>query len=86
MGRNQFRDRVVIITGSSRGIGRATALELAGQGATVVLNGRNRGRLEEARKSMEKSGCRVLAVPGDVTSPAESRRLIDETEGRLREN
>jgi NAD(P)-dependent dehydrogenase (short-subunit alcohol dehydrogenase family) len=79
MGRNQFRDRVVIITGSTRGIGRATAAEMAGQGATVVLNGRNRERLEETRKSLEESGCRVLAVPGDVTSPEESNYVIDET-------
>lgn len=79
MRRNKLRDKVVIITGSSRGIGRATAVTLAEGGTTVVLNGRNRERLEETRKSLEEKGCRVLAVPGDVTSPQESRHIIDET-------
>lgn len=79
MGRNKFRDRVVIITGSSRGIGRATAVALAERGATVVLNGRNRERLEGTRKILAEKGCRVAAVAGDVTSPQESRRIIDET-------
>jgi NAD(P)-dependent dehydrogenase (short-subunit alcohol dehydrogenase family) len=79
MGKKHFRDKVVIITGSSRGIGRATALELARHGATVVLNGRNRERLEHARGSMEEAGYRVLAVAGDVTSAEESERIIDKT-------
>ncbi len=79
MGRNHFRDKVAIITGSSRGIGRATALEIARHGATVVLNGRNRERLEQARRSMEEAGYRVLAVAGDVSSVEESERIIAET-------
>jgi NAD(P)-dependent dehydrogenase (short-subunit alcohol dehydrogenase family) len=70
---------VVIITGSSRGIGRATASAFAEEGAVVVLNGRNRERLEETRKGLEQKGHRVFAVPGDVTSHEQCSRIVEET-------
>lgn len=72
-----FENKVAVITGSSRGIGRATAYALAEAGASVVLNGRNTGRLEETRKKMAAEGHTVIAVPGDITSPEESRNLIE---------
>ncbi len=77
MARSFFENRVAVITGSSRGIGRATAYALAEAGASVVLNGRNTGRLEETRKKMAAEGHTVIAVPGDITSPEESRNLIE---------
>ena len=72
-----FAKKVVIITGSSRGIGRATAYALAEAGALIVLNGRNIEKLEQTRIEMEKKGHEVLSIPGDVTSPADSRNLIE---------
>ena len=74
-----FQDKIVVITGSSRGIGRATAYVFAEEGALVVLNGRNIERLEQTRKEMENKGHKVLSIRGDVTSPGESRTLIEET-------
>ncbi|HEB33410.1 MAG TPA: SDR family oxidoreductase [Spirochaetes bacterium] len=72
-----FNKKVVIITGSSRGLGRATAYALAEAGALIVLNGRNIERLEQTRKEMKKKGHQVLSIPGDVTSPEDSRNLIE---------
>jgi NAD(P)-dependent dehydrogenase (short-subunit alcohol dehydrogenase family) len=74
-----FENKIVIITGSSRGIGRATAYAMAEAGAKVVLNGRNTERLELTRRAMEDRGLKVLSISGDVTSPEESRNLIEET-------
>jgi NAD(P)-dependent dehydrogenase (short-subunit alcohol dehydrogenase family) len=77
--KNYFQNKVVIITGSSRGIGRATALECARRGAIVVLNGRNIERLEKTHAMMEERGYNVLSVSGDVTSVDESLNLINKT-------
>jgi len=79
MGKGYFQDKVAIVTGSSRGIGRATALELARRGASVVLNGRNGERLSQTHHALEKEGYRVLSVQGDVTVPADCRKIIQET-------
>ena len=59
MGNRYFQNKVVVITGSSRGIGRSTALELARRGAVVVLNGRNGERLEKTRR-VAQSGQQFL--------------------------
>jgi NAD(P)-dependent dehydrogenase (short-subunit alcohol dehydrogenase family) len=81
--KKDFLDRVVLITGSSRGIGRATAFEVAERGATVVLNGRNSDRLEETREQMEKRGYTVLAIQGDVSSASDSENLVETTRESL---
>ena len=46
----KFQGKVAIITGSSRGIGKAIAIELAKNGASIVLNGRNEQRLQETEQ------------------------------------
>src|SRR5579875_3434375 len=61
--------RVALVTGSSRGIGRALAAGLLEAGCTVVLNGRDEARLERVRAELaEQTGGRVHAVAFDVTS------------------
>ncbi len=72
-----FRERVALVTGSSRGIGKATALLLALRGAKVIVNGRNIEKLEEARSEIEAAGGTVLAVPGDVTAPETCRQIVE---------
>jgi NAD(P)-dependent dehydrogenase (short-subunit alcohol dehydrogenase family) len=77
MRRDHFEGRVAVVTGSSRGIGRRTAEELARRGARVVLNGRNLDRLEKTREMMEEKGLTVFSVAGDVTVPEQSRELVE---------
>jgi len=61
-----FQDKVAIITGSSRGIGRAIALHLASQGAIIVASARNLAALEVLVADIEGLGGKALAVSGDV--------------------
>ena len=78
-----LKDTVVAITGASAGIGRATARELAGAGANVVVGARRKERLEALEA--EHPG-RIVAVEMDVRSPDDSRRLVQtavERFGRL---
>jgi NAD(P)-dependent dehydrogenase (short-subunit alcohol dehydrogenase family) len=70
--------KTAIVTGSSRGIGRAIALAMAREGANVAVNGRN----EEARDvaaAIESSGGKALAVVADVTAEEHVHRLVEET-------
>jgi NADP-dependent 3-hydroxy acid dehydrogenase YdfG len=72
----RLHNRVVAITGASAGIGRATALRLARDGAAVVLSARRAERLTELAAEIGASGGRALAVPGDVTSEPDMRALV----------
>lgn len=74
-----FQDKVAIITGSSAGIGKATAIELVKNGASVVLNGRNKERLAKAENDIKSLGGKVLTVCCDVSVPEQAKILIDKT-------
>lgn len=71
-----FSGKTVIITGSSKGIGKTTALAFLAAGANVVLNGRNRETLDATRMEMESLGYRPLAIPADVSNMNECHRLV----------
>jgi gluconate 5-dehydrogenase len=77
--------RVALITGSSRGIGNVIATGLAEAGATVVLNGLDRERLEKAHAELAGrfGDDRVAAVAFDVTEPAAVAAGVDEVERRI---
>ena len=78
-----LQDQVVIITGASAGIGRATARELLGAGARVVIGARRRERLDQLEAEFPD---RVAAVTMDVRVPADSQGLVStalERFGRL---
>lgn len=72
-------DQVVIITGASRGVGRGTALELAGRGCSVALFARGTDELEQTSDLCKRAGGRALAVAGDVTDEAVLAHLVDRT-------
>ena len=76
----ELTDSVVAITGASAGIGRATARELAGAGARVVVGARRRDRLEALEREFPD---RIVAVEMDVRSPDDARRLIGEAVARF---
>jgi NAD(P)-dependent dehydrogenase (short-subunit alcohol dehydrogenase family) len=69
------KDSVVVITGASSGIGRATALAFSGRGATVVLAARRKEVLQEVASDCERMGGRALIVPTDVTENEAVRNL-----------
>ena len=70
---NPTDQKAYIITGPTSGIGRLTALELAKHG-TVVLVGRDRGKLDEVRKAIEGKGRHAVSVVCDLSDLASVRR------------
>lgn len=76
--------KTALVTGSAKGLGRRTALELARLGCDVVLNYVNSAReAEEARAEIEALGRRAIAVRANVADPAEVERLAREAETRM---
>ncbi len=75
----KLKDKVAIVTGSSRGIGFGIAERLAAEGAKVVVNRRHREDVEAAVEKLRRAGAEVLAVPADVGYREEVDRLFDET-------
>jgi NAD(P)-dependent dehydrogenase (short-subunit alcohol dehydrogenase family) len=75
--------KVAIVTGGSRGIGRAIALGLAEAGADVAIGARKAESLAEAVAAIETIGRRALAVPTNVRDADALRVLVDETKRRL---
>ena len=70
--------RVAIVTGGSRGIGRAVAERLCREGASVALCARNRDSLAEAQRTLEALGSgRVLAIEADLTDAAAAERVVE---------
>src|SRR5208283_1669791 len=69
--------KVAIVTGSGRGIGRATATHLAQAGANVVINDIDDGPAEEAAEEVRKSGAQAAIVLGSVAKPETAQALVD---------
>jgi NAD(P)-dependent dehydrogenase (short-subunit alcohol dehydrogenase family) len=72
-----LQNRVAVVTGSSRGLGRASAVALAKEGARVVLNGRTAETLEQAANEIRAAGGVVEAVPADVSTEAGCTELVE---------
>jgi 3-oxoacyl-[acyl-carrier protein] reductase len=71
-----LRNRACVITGASRGIGRATAVELAAEGASVLLVGRDAESLGEAVDACREKGGRAELLALDVTEPVAGERIL----------
>jgi dehydrogenase/reductase SDR family member 7B len=74
-----MKDKVIIITGASSGIGRALAFESGARGAIVVIAARSGDKLAEIESQLRTSGTDVLAVKTDVSLEADCRNLIEKT-------
>jgi len=76
---NNIKDKVVIITGSSSGMGEAAAKHLSSLGATVVLGARRADRIEKLAAEINNDGGKALAVTADVTNLEQVKNLVDTT-------
>ncbi|KZV64862.1 NAD(P)-binding protein [Peniophora sp. CONT] len=76
-----FKDKVVILTGGSTGIGAVTALFYAKAGARVTIVARRADRLEERKIAIEKEvpGAQILTVAGDISDPEVGKRVVKAT-------
>lgn len=77
MSRKTLEGKVALITGSSRGIGLASAREMARRGASVVLNARGEERLEKAHAELVEAGFNAAAIPCDVSDPDACKAMVD---------
>jgi NAD(P)-dependent dehydrogenase (short-subunit alcohol dehydrogenase family) len=75
--------KVVMITGASRGLGKALALAFAREGATLVINSRSEDALKPVAGEAKETGAEVLAVPADVSVGADVEGLVDESVRRF---
>lgn len=75
-----LKDRVAIVAASSRGLGKACALELAHEGATVVICARDTARLSAAAQEIQAAaGAEVMPITTDLTDAAQIQHLVTET-------
>lgn len=77
--------KAVVVTGASRGIGRAIALRLGRMGASVAICARKRDDIERTAASFQEEGIRVLPVVADVTVAGDVERLIERTSAEFGE-
>jgi short-subunit dehydrogenase len=76
---SRMKDKVVVITGATSGIGRALAYECAARGARLVISARNNEKLMEMSEDLLRTGVRVLPVKADVSVEAYCKELINNT-------
>jgi len=76
----KLKGKIALVTGSTKGIGKAIALELAKEGANVIINSRNQSEAEQvAHQINDKMGVKTLALRADVSNVREVETLVEKT-------
>ncbi len=75
----KLTDKVALVTGASRGIGRAIALHFAAEGARLAISGRDPDRLGELRDELRTRGNEVISILGDISSEPDVVKLVQST-------
>ena len=74
-----LKDKVAFIAASSQGLGKAAALQLAQEGAKVIINGRNKISLESAKEEIKRqTGQEVLALAGDLSDSTQREQIVND--------
>lgn len=76
---NRLQGKVAIITGGNSGVGAATALLFAQEGAKVVISARRQAQLEESAAQIRAAGGEVLPVVADISKPEDAKNLVSKT-------
>lgn len=79
----KFRDRTVIVTGASRGIGRSVALRFGEEGARVALVARTENELLQTASFLERAGARTVAIPTDIRDRGGAEACVERVEAEL---
>ncbi len=79
----KLKDKVAIVTGSGRGIGRAIALVFAQEGAKLVLMARSQDQLDGVKAEIEARGGQAMALAGDLAKKSDIERVVAETVDRF---
>ena len=75
-----IKNKTAFVAASSEGLGKSVALELAQEGVKVIICGRNKEKLDQAKKEIEKyTGQEVLAIAGDLSDTKDRERIIRQT-------
>ncbi|MDE6451050.1 MAG: SDR family NAD(P)-dependent oxidoreductase, partial [Odoribacter sp.] len=74
-----MRNKVVIVTGASSGIGKALVYELARRGAKIAIASRNIEELLNIEQDLKKNGTEILSVRTDVTKELACKELVEQT-------
>lgn len=75
-----LKDRVSLVTGAGRGIGRSIALAYAAEGAKVAITARTAAELEETAGTIRAGGGQVLPIVADLADPAAPRRVVEQVQ------
>ncbi|HLT40721.1 MAG TPA: SDR family oxidoreductase [Enhygromyxa sp.] len=79
MSRNRFAEKVIVIPGSTSGVGKTAALAFAREGGRLVLSGRRKQRGEDAAHEITQAGGEAIFVQGDLANPDDVERLFKTT-------
>jgi len=79
----KLKDRVAIVTGGARGVGKAIALAFSREGARLALVDVDKEQLEVVKKQIEKGKSKVIAIPCDITKSSDVKEMVDQVRKRF---